>query len=566
MKAFLELIKILFIQQYRIKPIGNKKKQIGTIIALVVLALCFLPMIIGMAIIMYYIGKISAGNVGFCALLILMCQSLVMLFGLPAIISNVFNCKDADKLLPLPLKPISIFSAKLCVVYINEVLTTVLVILVTLLPFGIGSGAQVGFYFLLVLATLLIPMLPMLLGTIIAMPFVALTLKLSKNSVVKTIMQIFLFITIFALYFALLYFTGAMSGMENAENVDIATMLIQKLNGLSNSMLYIHSNFTLASAMLATSFGTGILNLLISTAENILLITCVILMSLAFYNWMLRTSLEGGGIKKRKATSKDLEVKNKGLIKELIFTDLKRVSRDSQLGFSSLMGIILLPVMVIVFFFVLNSMGEDGNSSLEILYGLNLYQPLATLAILAYMSMLGITANTLGIFPISRENKSFYMVKSLPISFNKYLLSKVILATSVMLICDFITCLFVVIFLKIMWYWGITMLLTMTLVGFGSMCITTLIDLKSPKLGWTNFNQSLKNAKNSWLAMLIGLVTSLITATISAPFIYWYSVNSAWFVLLIMWIIVIICAIAYALVCYKIMTKKATDYFDKIEA
>ena len=75
MKAFLELIKILFIQQYRIKPIGNKKKQIGTIIALVVLALCFLPMIIGMAIIMYYIGKISAGNVGFCALLILMCQS-----------------------------------------------------------------------------------------------------------------------------------------------------------------------------------------------------------------------------------------------------------------------------------------------------------------------------------------------------------------------------------------------------------------------------------------------------------------------------------------------------------
>ncbi len=135
MKAFLELIKILFIQQYRIKPIGNKKKQIGTIIALVVLALCFLPMIIGMAIIMYYIGNISAGNVGFCALLILMCQSLVMLFGLPAIISNVFNCKDADKLLPLPLKPISIFSAKLCVVYINEVLTTVLVILVTLLPF-----------------------------------------------------------------------------------------------------------------------------------------------------------------------------------------------------------------------------------------------------------------------------------------------------------------------------------------------------------------------------------------------------------------------------------------------
>lgn len=565
MESFLSLVKLLFVQQYRIKPTGDKKRKVGTIVALVVLALCFLPLLVGMAIVMFYMGKISNGNVGFCALLILMCQGLVMLFGLQSIISNVFTCRDAEKLLPLPIKPTTIFAAKFTVVYVTEVLTTVVTILVTLLPFGIGAGAGVGFYFLLLLSLFLIPMLPLLIGALISMPFVALTERFGKNGVTKTILQMLLFITIIALYALLMYFTGAMSGADDATNLDIATMLIEKLNGLSLGMRYIHSNFTLSTAMFASSFGEGILNLIISIAENALLLVLVVLMALAFYKWMLRSSLEGTGSKKKKVTDKDLEVKHKGVIKQLIFTDLKRVSRDSQLGFSSLMGIILLPVMVVIFYFIMSSSSGDGEFGFEALKNFALYQPLASLIILAYMSMLGITSNTLGIYPISRENKSFYMIKSLPISFNKYLLAKVILSTSVMLICDFLTCLFVVLFFGVMWYWGIAMMCAMALLGFGSMCLTTLIDLKSPKLGWSNFNQSLKNAKNSWLAMLIGLVSSLGLAIIATPFIIWYNAVSAWYVLLTMWILIIVCAFVYALICYIIMTKKAQKNFDSIE-
>lgn len=565
MKSFLALVKLLFVQQYRIKPLGDKKRKIGTIIALVVLALCFAPMLIGMGIVMYYMGLISNGNVGFCALLILMCQGVVMLFGLQTIIANVFNCRDADKLLPLPVRPTTIFAAKLSVAYINEVITTVIVILVTLLPFGIGAGAGFGFYIILLLALLLIPMLPMLVGCLISMPFVALTERFGKNAVTKTVLQILLFITIFALYAMLMYFTGTIAGSEDATNTDIATMLLNKLQGLSENMRYIHSNFTLAGAMFAGGVGSCLLSLIISIGENALLLAIVILMALGFYKWILNSSLEGVGKKKKKVTDKDLLVKNKGVVKELIFTDLKRVTRDSQLGFSSLMGIILLPVMVVIFYLIFISTGSDGDMSFDVLKNLNLYQPIASLAILAYMSMLGITSNTLGIYPISRENKSFYMIKSLPISFNKYLLAKVILATTIMLICDGLTCLFVVIFFGVMWYWGIAMMFAMCLLGFGSMCLTTLIDLKSPKLGWTNFNQSLKNAKNSWLAMLIGLCSSIAIALVSIPFVYWYNVCSMWYVLFTMWITIIVLALVYAVVCFKIMTNNAKINFEKIE-
>ena len=565
MKSFFTLVKLLFIQQYRIKPTGSNKKRTGTIIALIVLALCFLPMLVGLVIVMYYMGKITGGNVGFCALLMLVCQGLVMLFGLPSIISNVFNCRDADKLLPLPIRSITVFAAKLTVVYVNEVITTAFVILVTLLPFGIGSVAGVGFYLLLLLSLVLIPMLPMLVGCLIAMPFVAITEKLSKNGITKTILQILLFVTVMVLYALVMYFTGTVAGSENSTNMDIASMLIQKLQGLSESMRYIHSNFTLAGAMFATSFGGGILLFLISIAENTLLLALVVLMALGFYKWILRSSLEGTSKARKKVNKKQLEIKNKGVIKELIFTDLKRVTRDSQLGFSSLMGVVLLPAMVVVFYFIFNSAGDNGGSMVEMLKNFSLYQPIASLVILAYMSMLGITANSLGIYPISRENKSFYLIKSLPISFNKYLLSKVILATFVMFICDLLTCVFVVIFFNIMWYWGIAMLLAMSMLGFGSMCLTTLIDLKQPKLGWVNFNRSLKNAKNSWFAMLIGLVSSIALGLIATPFIIWFNNNPMWYVLFIMWVLIIICALVYSIVAYIIMTKKAQSNFEKIE-
>ncbi len=181
------------------------------------------------------------------------------------------------------------------------------------------------------------------------------------------------------------------------------------------------------------------------------------------------------------------------------------------------------------------------------------------------MSLLGMTSNVLGIYPISRENKAIYLVKSLPVSFNKYLLAKVILATAVMVISDFVMCVLIVALFGVKWYFGLAMWFAMAALGVGGMCITTLIDLKSPKLGWTNFNQSLKNAKNSWMALLVAFVVSLVLGTISGVCLLgWYLTNTSWYMLLIMWVLIIGASVGFAAVSYKIMTN-AQRHFDNIE-
>lgn len=571
MKKYLSLVKLLFIQQYRVKPQQGKRKKGGTIAAFIVLGLCFLPILFGLANSMYFLGQISRGleNVAnITSMLIFLCQGVVLLFGIPTLMTNVFSSKDADKLLFLPMRSSTIFAAKLTVVYLNEVITTAVMLLVTLLPFGIGLSAGAGFYLLILFALALIPLLPMLIGSIIAIPLSALIAKVGKNGAVKTVLQILLFAIILVVYVFAMYELGFMSGMGGMDDItgetDLAQVLLEKLQGMGEYAKYVHSNYTLASAMVGVTFGAVALNLLITLAENVFLFGLVLLMSLPFYHWMLTKSTEGeGGGRKRNGKAADLQVKNHGVLKELIFTDFKRVMRDSQMGFQSVLSLIILPLMVVLFYVMFSIDVEDSILDLRTE---PLYQVIAPIVFLVYMSLLGMTSNVLGIYPISRENKSIYIIKSLPISFNKYLLAKVVLATSAMLISDTVMCVLVVALFGVAWYYGILMLITMALLGFGAMCITTLIDLKSPKLGWTNFNQSLKNAKNSWLAGLIGLICMIVLGIVSAVFIVGYSVShGAWYYVLLLWLFIIGLSVGFAIISYKIMTSKAQQHFESIE-
>ncbi|MBQ4273163.1 MAG: hypothetical protein IJB95_05925, partial [Clostridia bacterium] len=143
MKQFLTLVKLLFSQQFRAKAVGDKKKRTGIVIAFVVLGICLLPMIIGVVVAIYTIGQLSGADQGIVAFLILLCQSLVLMLGLPSLISGVYMPKDADKLLYLPVTPATIFSAKLAVAYLNEVITTAVTILFLLVPYGIGANMGV---------------------------------------------------------------------------------------------------------------------------------------------------------------------------------------------------------------------------------------------------------------------------------------------------------------------------------------------------------------------------------------------------------------------------------------
>lgn len=569
----MSVVKLLFAQQYRIKPMNGKKKRAGTIAVFIILGLCMLPLIIGLITGSYYLGQKVGKDIGVTALMLLVSQGLVLLFGAISVISNVFNGKDADKLLFLPLRPITIFLAKLTVTYLNEVITTAALILIALVPFGIGAQVAAGYYLMLPITLLLVPILPLFVACIFAIPLSALLTKIGKNNIIKTVLQLLLLLGIMALYFVVYFnlFNSAEAEGSFAPGVEgMVDMFVEKLRATASNMVYVHPNMMLATAMMASAFSSWILSFLITVAENATLLAIVILAALPFYKWILAASLETGGGRRRKSGAvEQIKFKNKGVLKELMITDIKRVMRNPQFGFQAFASFILSPLIIVMFYFAFSQSDENGVKLLDMLVSNTLYQAIAPLVIAGYMSMLGVGSNVLGLYPISRENKSLYLLKSMPISFNKILLAKVLLATISMLATGLITCILSVILMGIKWYIGIGMLIIMALAGFGGLSITTLLDLKSPKLGWTNFNQGLKNAKNSWIAMLVGFLTTMALVLLAVGFVVWCfvatTVTETIIAICLMWIIIAGALAAYAAVSYKILTRNAANNFAKIE-
>ncbi len=557
MKQFLALVKLLFSQQYKIKPNAGKKRS-SKIAIYVVLAVCFLPLIVSVCVGSYSIGTVVGSDTGVLAMLILICQGFVLIFGILSIVTNIFNGADSDRLLFLPIKATTIFLARLTVVYINETLTSALATLVLLLPFGIGAGATASFFLMLPITILVIPLLPLLLGCLIAMPISALLTKFKSNNTVKTIIQVLMFAAFFVLYLALISSGSGGSGEEQTD-AEMLQNIAEQLRRIGQRMVYVHPDTMLATAMTVTTWNSWWIAFLVAMAENAALFGLVVLVSLPFYRWILLASQESGGSKKHRGAEQHLQITNKGVVCELVVTDFKRVLRNSQMGFQVCATLIIMPLVIVMLSL---SMGENMSK----LFAEPMYYVIAPAILVAYMSMLGIGCNVLGLYPISRENNSLYLMKSLPVPFDKILFAKVVLATALMLASNFVICIMAVIFFKIPWYCGVAMMLVMALLSFGAMCITTLMDLSSPKLGWSNFSQSLKNSKNSFMAMLIGLLCALVIGAVFTAFILLYAlVVRHWFVLLLMWFVVVALCAVFSVVCYKIMVSKAAKLFAQIE-
>lgn len=564
MKKFITLVKLLFSQQFKAKASADKKKRGGTIVAFVALGICFAPMLIGVAITTFALGQLVGANQGIVAMLILLCQALVLFLGLPSLISGVFMPKDADKLLYLPIKPSTIFSAKLTVAYLNEVITTAVTILFLLIPYGLGANVCASYYLMLVPALLLIPLLPILIGSIIAMPFAILLSKVGKNGLGKTLVTVLFFVLCMGLYmFLMISLTNLEASSPSGElTTEQLLALIQGvIDQLSAKMVYVHTNYVLAGSIVATTFASWIVNFALTLGEFAVLGALTILIAKPFYRYMLANQIEGGGGSGKKAKLA-YNAKPTSVLKQLITTDLKRTLRDSQLGFQSFAGIVLMPLIVIVFGTSMNSdMGEGVTIFTD-----PIYQLVAPVLLVAYFALLGCCTNVLGLYPITRENKSFYVLKTLPISFNKILLAKVILSTLLMVAVSLITTVVAVFAMHVAWYYAIGMMIVLTLVGFGSQCITTLVDLKDPKFGWSSFQQSLKNSKNSWIAILIGFVSMLVIGIIATVFIALYTATRLQILPVLMWIALTLASALFAFVAYKVMANNSQKLFDSIEA
>ncbi len=562
MKKFLSLVGLVLKQQYRIKPSSTDKPKKGGAIALIVLiALCFCPIIIGVVFFCYAMGQVVPSDAGVVTLLLLANSGVTLLFGLPSVISQVYNGNGNDKLLPLPITSQQLFFAKLFAVYINEATTSSVLVLITLLPFGIGSAAGWQYFAMLLPTMLLVPLLPLLLSALLAMPIAIFTARLGKKGVVKNVISLVAFVAVMLVYALFMQSLGINESDELAM-ADLAVIISAWLAKIADVMAWMHPLYTLALALTSTDFISWLGHFALTLIEFAAIFVILYAVVKPFFGKVVSLSLESGSNSVRAYRRSTEHVKGSvGVVRQLVVTDFKRTIRDTQMGFQALASLVACPLVVILLSFAFSQTGAEESD----LNAITQIPSLTALVLLVYLLLITGSTNVLGLFPVSRENRAFYLIKTLPIPFEKYLHAKVILSVGLQLIAVLLTAVAAVIFGGIGLLDVLLMMIVLAFIGYGATCITTLVDLKSPKLNWTNFQQSLKNGKNAFVGMAIGFASTLVVGAIGAVCFVWYYYCRQIISIVVMWTVLIVVSVVFACVANKIMISNGARYFDKIE-
>lgn len=527
----------------------QRKKQIGSY---VVLAVVMLPLIIAVCAVLYSVtGEIKAAGMldSLLASIMLAAQIMVLFFGVVTFLAVMYFSKDNEFLLSLPVKPVEIYLTKLLMVYLSHFAISTLILLPVFITTAIAAQiTTVSYYIFAILGIFLVPMMPLLLVSIIALPLAYIVNYFRKNATLATIVGMVVFIGLFAAYFV-----GIMS-IQNSIPTDDGTINIDGMKNVLRVMSLIsYPGLMLSRAML----GIGNVAANASIFFGIVIGAAIISIGLSvlLYRKSATKFLEVG-VKKGKA--KQMKVSGSQLW-TLIKRDLKSLTRDTSLAFNSFMGILLSPIVIGI---MCSSMGSamgsvEGNSTMnaEIMN-------IATASLMAIIML--ISTNYIAMLPISREGDKFYMIKYMPITPKTYIKSKLLLADIYVVVGSVLSSigLFVT---GVKVYNGIAFIICIACYGLGMNGFMVNRDIKNPNLHWINIREITKRNYSIMPTMIIDIVAGLVLMFAGVMLGILGAKIGDW-CYLIYWGIVLLLSLAVYILFRKRLYDKLEMNFENIEA
>ena len=449
----------------------------------------------------------------------------------------LFNCKDDQLLLSLPIKRSTIFFVRVFKFYVFEVLFNALFIIPLIIAY-IRWADTISYTFFITSAIMLLilPVIPIVLSCIIGTITSSIVSRFKYKNIAQIITTTFLLIGIF-------YVSLNLDGFFNYLTKHATT-----LNDFITKIYYPAGVY----AKLSTNF--NIIDLLIFIGINIVLLISTILILSKFY-FKINSRL-----KKVTTTEKvninRLTIKKKAITHSLIKKEFSTFFNTPVFIINAGFGLVLFIVVAIGISIKFNDFvpiltdKDKFNIAKDIIYN-NL-----SLLVFLLIAMAGfMTSITNSV--ISLEGKNINIVKSLPIKTKTILMSKIysslIITTPPILIGDII--LFTRFKMNII---EICLLLVLSiLIPLISHFVGLIVNLKYPKLDWENTAEVVKQSTSSFVSVMIGIVLMVANAMIIAKIVG--KVSSTLILLLAVFLYLII-----DIILYVYLINKSTKEFDQL--
>lgn len=552
MSNYFSVIKLLIKNMF--KKSGKEKKGLF-IFSAVMLGILYVSIA---ALIIFVIVGASSAIVQFnlqsevLTIIFAICCVFILILGIVGILNTLYFSRDSEFFLSLPIKNSTVYFAKMTVVYLTELVIEALILIPCLLTMGIMLHMSAVFYIVGIAAILTLPFLPIMIGSILAIPLMYIVSFFRKKGALTSVVLILLFGLFFAgYYFVLIKFSNSMG---SGEAIDINQLISQFKDAfvtVSNILLPLSSLAKLATLTPVFGLGVGVssvVNLAIYTAFIAVLIVLAYFVSNTVYKKGVAAMLEGA--RSQKVDAKEYKASGSAL-KALIMKEWRQLVRTPAFAFQCLFSLVLTPVVVAVLSLSSTTM-EVKPEEVEIMNMIYSYIGICVIM------MMGVGMNQGAATSITREGETFYYNKVLPVDYKEQIKAKKILYMILSYAVIIVSFILSMILTRSFWVQliGIGFIL---FYNYAYINFLLLFDLHSPRLKWTTPNEAVKNNKSAIVPMFINMGISIVLMIIIT-----FALVSPIF-MIIVWIALYAISITLAIVLHKVLNKKAVKYYERIE-
>lgn len=422
-------------------------------------------------------------------------SAVIFIFGIFYVISVMYHADDIQMLLYLPLRPYQILGAKLITLIVYEYIFEAFILVPILVTYAIKAAVGPLFILYSALLALAAPIIALCFAAVIIMVIMRFT-RFAKNK------QAFNFVSgilamVFAVGFNVVLQTNIRAMMENPGAVtSLVPVMSKTFPGVGFAANALISSDTLAG------LGNLALFLLCSAAA---VAVFLLLGQLLYFKGV--AGVTETSAKRKAISSEELAKETEG--SPVLWSYTKKEVRLLFRSPIAFMNCVLINfIWPLLLLFMMFTQGQSMDAFKQVIGSMS---PETLLAIIVGASAFIASGNAVTSSAISREGKSLYFMKFIPVSMKRQLYAKTLTGVLLSLIGIVLLCGLAIFF-------GAPILVTVLALvlsipaAIAASVSGLLIDASRPKLEWSNEQQAIKQNMNVLLHMLVGVILALVIA------------------------------------------------------
>ena len=399
----------------------------------------------------------------------------------------LFNSNDDNLLLSLPIKKSTVLFVRVFKFYIFELIFNSLFLIPAMVVYIRYVSVGITFYVSSLIALLLLPIIPIVISCIIGAIISGTSSKFRFKNIAQILITMLFLLVIFYISFNLEKII-----MNLAENASSINNLITKLYYPAGAYISLVTNFNIKNLILFIVIHLSIFTIMIFALSKVY--------------FKINSKVKGV---KTSQKNKDYKIKTKKPMKALIGKELNKFITSPVFVINTGFGLVLFVVgcaLICIKFESLAIPLQTAGIGIT-MEQIKLYIPAILFGLVCMASLMSSITSSM----ISLEYKAFNILKSLPISPFKIIISKVLTAVLIMIPFILIGDLIMFINFKLSIIEMVIIIASSIILPVFAETLGIIVNLKYPKMDAENDTEIVKQSMSSAVAVFADILFLAIT-------------------------------------------------------